>query len=128
MSSSRLLGGEICVSSAAGQGSVFTVFLPLGEAPTLHAKPVQRAIAPAPAAVAQPVAVVDAPSAVVAVKAARAPRRPTPTQAVPAATPAVSEPAGSLDFTALVVDDDVRNIYALTALFERSSATRWCMR
>ncbi len=86
-----LLRGEIAVVSAPGQGSAFTVYLPLpdsqpesleGAAGTLHSAPARTTF----------------------------PARPE---------------LADMDFTGatiLVVDDDFRNIFAMTALLERGQA------
>jgi CheY-like chemotaxis protein/HAMP domain-containing protein len=84
-----LLEGEIAVVSTPGEGSVFTVYLPVGPTATAVATSV-------------PVAKVVAP----------ADRR----------RPIGPEPKGLGGMRILVVDDDFRNIFAMTALLERGDA------
>jgi len=100
------LGGEITVASKIGHGSTFTVYLP-ADAPSTpldQSPPASRRIESAAKAVAA--AAIDSPGQ------DRSPDR--------------------VDFdvdtflrgiTVLVIDDDMRNIFALTALLERSKAT-----
>jgi len=105
----QLLGGEITLTSALDQGSVFTVYLPM-DAGAARRTPV---VAPARTWSPQPTtfAVAVAPpareaSTIPAVKAIEAP--------APVEVPG---------YTALVVDDDYRNVIALTALLERGGMT-----
>jgi CheY-like chemotaxis protein len=130
---------------------VFTVFLPVGD-PSVKAivhvapgKPLPRPLGPSPARLAvAPGAAPQLPRApqpvaapVVAVAPAAAPVAPAQVAVVAIPEPAQPEAAaetsdetvempgqaGSSEFTALVVDDDARNVFALSVLLERHGIT-----
>jgi signal transduction histidine kinase/HAMP domain-containing protein/ActR/RegA family two-component response regulator len=108
-----LLGGEIGVVSTHGGGSTFTVYLPAGSrstTPLTAAAPTEPSPAP-PASLSTTTTETTSGSAI------------APEDATTERRPSNGISVSALDgIRILLVDDDFRNIFALTALLERGHA------
>jgi CheY-like chemotaxis protein len=94
----RLLGGEIRVTSAPGQGSTFILYLPLNYQPATDEP------------VFEPAAAEEAPPLVAA---------PAPVSSDEAKEVAPQVATELAEKKVLVVDDDIRNVFALTSALEQ---------
>ncbi|MFI6321501.1 HAMP domain-containing protein [Nonomuraea sp. NPDC050556] len=110
----RLLGGEIHVDSELGKGSTFTLYVPPNYAGPLDPRPA--------VAKPQPVIPVEEPAVTL----------PDPPMPLDLPLPELISPGDGQKWVGhdplseakiLIVDDDIRNVFALTSVLERHGAT-----
>jgi CheY-like chemotaxis protein len=104
-----LLGGTIVVSSVPGEGSTFTLYMPDAQVPDMILTPSMPSIPATPAQVRAVPAPIDMPLMNSTVLASRVDEDGY------VVTPASRQLDGA---TVLIVDDDVRNVFALTSALE----------
>jgi len=110
----RMLGGKIEVTSEPGEGSVFTLLLP-DELPPVTAAAARMTPRPPIPALALPEPTLEPP---------RPAASPNPILRTGPGGPAGVKPTPELNgVTVLIVDDDVRNVFALTSALELHGLT-----